>query len=529
MFSDARAVPDNSTVEADICIIGGGVAGITLALSLAGRSQRVVMLESGGFEFEPDIQDLSIGDIVGRDYYDLDVTRLRYFGGTSNHWGGCCTLLSPIDFEQRPWVPFSGWPITRADLDPYYERAHALCEIGPVNYDGDYWAERHDRPMMRQHLSRFLSSSRQFGPPTRFGEVYRDTLERAGNVNVVLNGSVTELVLDQSGNLLSELKVKTLEGGEFTAKAGRYVLACGGIENARILLASNRQERGGVGNRNDLVGRFFMDHLSVWSGAFWANDPDALLSFSQQRPDDGFDVDGVLTLGEASQREEEILNICVELLPETEAKFPQSRAIGSTKAIARALKYGVLPDRFGEHVGNILFDLDSIRSAAAQKLLGGSGGDAQTVRALLPGISMEQAPNPDSRVMLSEERDALGINRVVLDWRLSELDLRSYRRGLELLGAEMAQAGLGRLQLETPDTADGWPELFYGHHHHMGTTRMHDDPKQGVVDRNCRVHGIGNLYIAGSSVFPTGGYSWPTVNIVALTLRLADHLTEDMQ
>lgn len=528
MFSDARAVPDNSIVEADICIIGGGVAGITLALSFAGGPHRVAMLESGGLDFEPEVQDLCVGDIVGHDYYDLDTTRLRYFGGTSNHWGGCCTLLSPIDFEPRPWVPYSGWPIARTDLDPYYERAHALCEIGPVNYDGDYWAGLHDRPKMQQHLSRFLSKSHQYGPPTRFGEVYRDALERAGNINVYLNGTVTELVHDQSGTLLSEVKVRTLEGGGFTARARRYVLACGGIENARILLASNRQESGGVGNRNDLVGRFFMDHLSVWSGAFWATDPEALLAFCELRPANGFDVDGYLELGEATQREEGLLNFSLELLPETEVRFPPSKAVNSTKTIAKALKYGTLPDGFAGHVGNVLSDLDSIRSTATRKLFGDGDGGAQPLRAFLPGVGMEQAPNPDSRVLLSEDRDALGMNRVVLDWRLSELDLRSYWRSLELFGAEMAQAGLGRLQLETPDTADGWPERFYGQHHHMGTTRMHDDPKQGVVDRNCRVHGLGNFYIAGSSVFPTGGYSWPTVNIVALTLRLADHLKDDM-
>lgn len=528
MFSDARSLSEGQTLEADICIIGGGAAGISLALEMGKTAHRILLLESGGLEFEDDTQALYDGESVGWDYYPLDATRLRFFGGTTNHWGGMCTRLNPIDFEQRPWVPLSGWPIRLSDLEPHFERAHELCQIGPVDYDGDGWAVRQGRPQLQPHLPRFISRAAQFSPPTRFGEVYREPLERFATVHVLLHATVSELVQDEAGKTLAHVAGRTLAGNTFAVRARTYVLACGAIENARILLLSNQQEPAGVGNRHDLVGRHFMEHLSVWPGWVVPSGKVALAPFFEIRTAGAFDIGGYLAMSEAQQREEGLLNLSFFLEPRDKIHFPQPKGVRSAHRLAQDIKQGTLPDHFFGHVRNVLTDFDKILDRTHDKLTGKESETVVAENALLAGISMEQAPDPQSRVTLSEDRDALGLNRVRLDWRLGELDRHTWRRGMEIFGAEMTRAGLGQLWMEDPDTADGWPEETYGHHHHMGTTRMHDDPRQGVVDRDCRVHGLENLYVAGGSVFPTGGYSWPTLNIVALTLRLARHLTEKM-
>lgn len=527
MIEDARTISDGENLNSDICIVGGGVAGMSLALALRNRGLRVLLLESGGEEYDPDVQALYEGEIVGRDYYDLDTTRLRLLGGTSNHWGGRCTHLNPIDFEERSWVPDSGWPIDKSSFDPYYEQAHALCQIGPQEFDGDHWAALDDRPGMQQHVASLVSRAAQYSPPTRFGEQYRQDIEDAPDIRALLNATVLDVALDPNADMVSHLRVKTLSGVEFKIEAKQFVLACGAMENARILLSSTGKERDGVGNRNDLVGRYFMEHMSVLSGLFVPKDANSIVPFFENREVGDLAVAGYVALTEETQRREQLLNMCFEMWPAGSVALPEAESVSAIHNILTAIKRGGLrSDTLGK-TWSVLKDLDAILDRARRKLRSSSAPDitAKEQEGVLEiNVSMEQAPNPDSRVTLSDELDSLGAPRIKLDWRLSEIDLTSYRRGLEILAADLTAAGLGRFHMEEINTPDGWPEHFYGHHHHMGTTRMHQDPRQGVVDANCRVHGLGNLYIAGGSVFPTGGYSWPTVNIVALTLRLADHL-----
>jgi choline dehydrogenase-like flavoprotein len=142
---------------------------------------------------------------------------------------------------------------------------------------------------------------------------------------------------------------------------------------------------------------------------------------------------------------------------------------------------------------------------------------------------VEAEPNRDSRVTLSEHKDALGMNRVKVDWRLTELVKRTFDRTVTLLAEEMQRTGVADVQLDEPLEGKPWPAQLEGTWHHMGTTRMHDSPTQGVVDRNCQVHGMSNLFVAGSSVFPTVGANFPTITIVAMTLRLSEHVLKALR
>jgi choline dehydrogenase-like flavoprotein len=269
MHIDARTLENGSVVEGDLCIVGAGAAGISMVMEWIGASQRVMLLEAGGFDYDPRMQELYRGDIVGLPYFPLQAARLHYFGGTTGHWAGFCSTFDPIDFEAREWVPHSGWPFKRAHLDPYYARAHRILELGPYEYDAAQW-QRRDAKLVPFPLDPSVVWTKmwQFSAPTRMGTRYRDAVVGAKNVHLYTNAIVREIDPNEGASAVDGLSVRTLEGKTFRVRARHYVLAASTIQNARLLLASNSRVAAGLGNAHDLVGRFFMEHLEMPSGAF---------------------------------------------------------------------------------------------------------------------------------------------------------------------------------------------------------------------------------------------------------------------
>jgi choline dehydrogenase-like flavoprotein len=513
MHTDAQLLENGSLIEGDLCIVGAGAAGISMALEWAGRGRKVLLLEGGGFELDPRMQDLYRGEIVGQRYFPLEAARLHYFGGTTNHWAGFCAPYDPIDFEQRDWVPHSGWPIRRADLDPFYARAQQLLDLGPYEYGADYWGSQ-DAGRTRLPLAPEVVWTKmwQFSSPTRFGRKYRDTIVNDRDVHLYTHANVVEIEANEGIRAVTGLRVRTLDGKEHRVRARRYVLACCSIQNARLLLASNRQARAGLGNEHDLVGRYFMEHLEM-PAAKLALAPSQVhnvglyhIDFRTRKPR------GELSLSAAAQRTHRILNgtAALQALPAS----PELRSTFQTLT-PEVLDAFVRVER-GDTTGRAI-----LRKAFADMRRPEPGEQSFQLFS-----RQEQAPNPDSRVTLGTERDAMGMPRVRFDWRLTKLDKRSMRTFYSALGRELGRQGAGRVQVHDwlRDDDDTWPDFLSGGWHHMGTTRMHRDPKRGVVDANCRVHGLGNLYVAGASVYPTAGSANPTLTLVALTLRLADHL-----
>lgn len=516
MHTDARTLESGTVLEADLCIVGAGAAGLSIAREWVDSPLKVLLLEGGGFELEPAMQDLYRGDIVGLPYYPLQAARLHYFGGTTNHWSGFCSTYDAIDFEQRPWVPHSGWPIRREELDPFYERAHRVLDLGPYEYDAQDWVRRDGEltPFRLDH-DVIWTKMWQFSPPTRLGAKYRDAIVNAHNLHLYTHANVCEVEANDALTAVSGLRIRTLEGKEFRASARRYVLACSTIQNARLLLASNRRAPGGLGNAHDLVGRYFMEHLEMPGGELVLAHPASTktkmyaLDFGRTK------ARGELALSAKAQRKHRVLNGTASLEP---------GALG----VAVRSTFEFLPPKLLEAM------------MAWEK--GGKKGPPPEVSAQPPGspplpkgpprvfqlaTRQEQAPNPHSRVRLTRDRDALGMPRAQLEWRLTELDKRSIRTYYKLLGQELGRSELGRVRLRdwllTSEDLS-WPSFLSGGWHHMGTTRMHADPRQGVVDSNCRVHGLANLYVAGASVYPTSGSANPTLTLVALSLRLSDFL-----
>ncbi len=527
MLIDAHTLNNGATIETDICIIGAGAAGISLAMEFINSGSRVCILESGGTEYNDDTQALFDGKNTGFPYYDIRALRLRYFGGTTNHWSGACRPLDTLDFEQRDWVPHSGWPLTKKQLDPYYEKAHVLCELGPYNYDPAFW-EGNKNPRLPIKDDRVSTAMFQVSSPTRFGSVYRDEIEQAENITTYLNANVVDLQLDPLGNRINNVVATTLnQAVTFTVNAQQIILATGAIENTRILLACNKQEKNGLGNQHDLVGRYFMEHLSLPGAIYQPTNEETPMGLYERQTRNAVPAKGYLTLSPSAQQHNKLLNIRAFILKTTEAEGMHATVDGlhAFDVIDEIINGKAPKSELPKHLLRASAEIDKLLIYSYRKYF----RRPSKYSSYYLYYHMEQAPNPDSRVTLSNEVDALGMPKVNLDWRFTNLEQHTANTTGHVIAEALGLSGLGRVKPVITDPNTGWPTDYRGVRgawHQMGTTRMHNDSKQGVVDSNCRVHGLSNLYIAGSSVFPTSGYTNPTLTIVALALRLADHIKQ---
>ena len=537
MFIDTRQMGDGKSLIATVCIIGAGVAGITIARELEKQGIDTCMLESGGFDPDDATRDLYRGASLGMDYQFADGCRARFLGGSSNCWGGWCRPLDKWDFERRDWVPHSGWPLSLSELLPYYHRAHDVLKLGPVNFDPAYWEQaigRQDVQRIPLKSGRVRDTISQFSPPLRFGRYYRRDLKQARHVRVFLHANVTQIVPDALSTRINQVQVQTLSGKHMTVSARLFILATGGIENARLLLASNQIMPAGIGNQHDLVGRFFMDHPRMVTGQVsfspvWARNKLYDIKYNYMNSAvaaHGQHIAAQLSLTPATLAQERLLNARVCFCSE----FPGEGSAGAL-ALFQCKQALLSKEQPGWHWRDAMLAMS--KDPVNTFLYGFTR--LFHPRALIRNVGfqliIEPAPNPDSRVTLSiEQRDALGMPRVQLRWQLDPLVARTADRTLALISQELHMSGVAKVRLEPSIEKFGWPTSFEreGTWHHMGTTRMHDAAEQGVVNRDGRVHGIANLYVAGSSVFTTAGANFPTITITALALRLADYLISEI-
>lgn len=485
MWIDLNASPTDPFAGRtfDIAIGGAGPAGITLARALAAKGFGVLLLEAGGVEPDRRSQSVYDGRSVGpHRYWGVESCRLRYFGGTSNHWSGRVARLEPVDFERREGFDPPGWPIGWHDVNQYTGEVSDILDLDrPLDAD-------RDEPGWRDPLfpaSRFARSA-----PTRFGPKYAGEIRDSRRILAVVNANLLDIRLDADRRRADTLDIADYGGRSFKAKARVVVIAFGAIENARFLLNARSDVEAGLGNQSDMVGRCFMEH------------PDFVLG--RVAPSDAalWDRETPLSLAASPAliRRAALNNALVGLNPSAKLSFhgrlaPLRRVMRDATCAMRP------PIDFSapEKDESLVCEGDGVVSAFA-----------------------EQSPNRDSRVMLDEAFDQFGKRRVILDWRFNDQDWRSYRTlGIEV-GKSIARQGLGRLRLADELLSQSFDPGRQCHQ--MGTTRMAANPKDGVVDADCRVFGLDNLYVAGASVFPTGGAANPTFTIVALALRLAEHL-----
>jgi choline dehydrogenase-like flavoprotein len=524
VLADARELANDQWIEADVCIVGAGPAGISVARELIGNGADVWLLDSGGQDVERRVQRLNQGQSVGYPIHRPHQSRVRAFGGTSRHWmspgdeSWAARPLDPVDFEVRPGIPHSGWPFDRAHLDPFYAQAQAVCRLGPFDYDPARWADPPPLPLPAGPVETTV-----FQHGTASFEGYYQELVRAPNVTLLLHASVVDLATGEDPGLVDRVEVRRDDGSRCHVRPRLVVLAAGGIENPRLLLLSRGAHRHGLGNDRDLVGRFFAERLSARTGYVVPATPDLLGHagfFAVHAAAPGVRVQGALRVGDAAQRDRQLLN-CAFFLPTRDLSMT-AEAVRSAATLVKAGRRRPLPAGMLGHLRNVATGLGDLGTFARDRLR--RPADASSILALR--AQAEQAPNPDSRVTLGSRRDRFGLPVARLDWRPRPSDRASIRASQEAVDVALRAAGLGHVEFMLGDEEP--PALLEGNFHHLGATRMHSDPARGVVDADCRVYGVRNLYVAGSSVFPTYGCSNPTLTVVALALRLADHLRKQL-
>jgi choline dehydrogenase-like flavoprotein len=523
MIIDARRLPAGASLEADICVIGAGAAGLTIARHFAGSRHKICLLESGGRGFEYRRQKLSRGVLAGQEYEPLDLCRVRKFGGSTGKkgWGGWCKPLSQGDFAERPVIPMSGWPITLDALAPYYAKASETLGI-PLDHG---W---HPKPLGEAANPPILSEPCALAPWAQMGVHALERLEAATNINVLLYATVTDIQCGTGSSEVERVRVRTAGRKTISVKARYFVLASGGIENARLLLLSDGRFPAGIGNDHDLVGRYFMEHPRVRWGHMSMAQSGSLVPAHDPRQAQQAAARGIIT----PQRQHPIAGLTIDpaireregLLGSRSWIKPNARsghnpAVQALQELTFWPRKGRRPPDVRRKVTTILRHGGAIAQALSDRLL---PHRSERVYFSFDTI-LEQEPDASNRVTLDRKVDAHGRRQARLEWRLSPLLQHTLWRTQQILTQEAGRLGYD-CHSGAPEAPGGDDLQFRWVRHHMGTTRMSDDPKTGVVDRDCRIFGVPNLFVAGSSVFPTGGNDMPTMTIVALAHRLADHL-----
>lgn len=539
MLIHGGTVTPDTRLDTDVCVVGAGPAGLTVAGELARRGRRVIVLEAGGDESSDPTDDpaLSVGIP-----YPVGDSRARAVGGTATRWrvrtpagDGHVRLraLDELDLAARPWVPHSGWPFPLARLSDAYRRARRLFRLPPEppRPDGAVPAWAAARGLVPQPF--------EFAPRSVFTADVPGELAAHPDVTLVTHATVVDLRCDDDPEELSAIEVAVAPGHRWHVRARAYVLAAGGIENARLLLTARTHTPRGLGNHADLVGRYFMEHPHLTTGLLWPTDrrwlEDGRFGI---RPVAGGQVQWNVGLPPRVVRDERLAGCTFALVPQPVSaallalrRGPKGRhALRAAEAVRDAYRRHERPEP--AVVRAALRGLPHATRHVATRTAVATGRRVgleryRTLRLLQVTAMTEQVPNRNSRVRLADRRDHLGRPVAVLDWRLTTDDLAMMRRAQELLAVRLVTGGDGRV-----DTlVDGLtlPPGLNGGQHHLGTTRMHVSPRQGVVDPDGRLHGVRNGYVAGSSVFPTGGYANPTLTIVALACRLADRLDERLR
>ena len=536
----------NSDQRHDVVIVGGGAAGLTLAHALGAAGKHVLVLEAGGDRKTKASQEYYRGELADAVVHPPTHNyRVRALGGTSTIWGGRAIPFDPIDFEKREWVPSSGWPFKRGELAGFYEKAMDAAEAGRLDFCPEQalpGAQKELAPGLDGDLVR--TTIERFSKPTNFWRRYGAELTRSRNVRIVRDAPVAHIQLTGDGNSVDWIEVAAPDGSRIKLRGRSYVLALGGLETTRLLLASNDVRQAGIGNDSDHLGRNYMSHLCATSGTIsFAGPPDGV-AYDYAQDADGIYVRRRLWLSEAAQREFKLLNTTFRThLPEP-ADPSHGDAILSAMFLVKDMVLYEYSRKFVENPVSLRGRLSHVGNIARQPLrLVSFGTNWLRKRTFaerkLPSVVLgsrdnryelefhaEQAPNPDSRLTLSGERDAFGMPRLKVDWRVTELDMESLQRSYDLLARELRSSGAGRLDFDREKLVVKAKRHGIVGGHHIGTTRMSADPGQGVVDPDCRVHGVGNLYVASSAVFPTSGQANPTLTLLALTFRLAEHLRD---
>jgi choline dehydrogenase-like flavoprotein len=550
MLIDGRTIPKNGTVYAEFCIIGAGPAGITVCTELAKRGLDVLLLEAGGRKHDKAAKELYQGQSLSPAIHaPPSMYRQRRIGGTSGIWGGRCVPLDELDFEHRDWVPDSGWPFQRRVLDSYYQRAMIYLEAGECTFNA-HEALRELRDLVEGFSSETIDtdSVERFSAPTDFGRAYAKKLVSASNVKLIEHASCTELLQSHQFGPVSHVRCATMEGNQFDVRASRFVVSAGGLETTRLLLASDRVTADGLGNESGMLGRNYMCHIEGCLAAIKLQPESRKVVWSFERSKDGIYIKRRFQINPEEQRKHKTLNTIFRLHHANPADARHGSPILSAMYLTKQFlipeyrrKFSMMEYSYKEqrgfsslskHVWNVVRGGPTLVRFAVKWMV------ARHLRYhRIPYVALhspsgvypldfnaEQTPNPASRITLSHDRDGLGMRRLVVDWRMHAQDVRSIILSHSILQKAVEHNKIGKLEYFNSDVKAGAERCVPVGGHHIGTARMSHDPRAGIVDSHCRMHTVPNVYLASSAVFPTCGQANPTLTIVALAIRLSEHL-----
>jgi choline dehydrogenase-like flavoprotein len=509
MFKSLRNAGSNAEFSYDLCIIGTGPAGISVAKNFLGSKLKVGMLESGGLNAEAKFDQLNEGKNSGPRYLSLDASRLRCFGGAAGLWAGVCAPFSSDDFLYKPFVPLSGWPIRLIDLRDYYIEAAEMLGISYEKfYDQQFFQNTLNGVSFKEfnRKNSFLSGNvYQVSDIQKrdFGSRYKTEFESSQNIDVLFHSTVTRLNVDATGGQIDSASIADLDGNKAIVRAKHFVLACGALENPRILLASNDHYKEGIGNHSGFVGACFMSHPGIQNVG------------EVHRSIDELCIDG--------DRFEDDYVVAFEMSPtqrEKQKTLRHSLSMYRFSGLEDPSTY--LSGRIFTHFNKIIEKFDFL-SSVSESLCKMNGAYIRNKMEL--GVALEQPPKLTNKVSLDNTKDQLGVPKINVYWGdLTELEKRTVATSVETLARELGVLNMGRVKYSSEFLSGESFKFDDPVNHHIGTTRMSSDPTTGVVDENCKVFGISNLYVTGSSVFSTSSIVNPTYTIIAISLRLAKHL-----
>ncbi len=553
MLIDGSTLADGTLLNAAVVVVGAGPAGIVIALELARAGHRVILLESGGIGFDAATQ--ALGDTVGEDplHAPMSLATRRELGGASILWGGRCVPFDPVDFEPRSIVDHGRWPVGYDELSEYFQRACDWFVCGRAEFDAreiDGLADRSLVPGFPEGGVRATALER-WSLPTRFGKQYRKPLEETQNLRLITGLTCTEVVCADSKPCVDHLVARALDGRTIRVSARRYVLACGGLETTRLLLASRRHHPTGLGNHSGHLGRWYMTHLEGRIARVRFSTPPERTIYGHERDPDGVYVRRRITFSPEFADEYRLPNLALWFVNPELADPAHGSGILSfvylmlisplgrhfiAEAIREAHTKSDRPVTVRAHLRNVLRDLVpatwfAVRFGYQRYLRRGRKVPAFYVRSadnVYPlGFHCEHVPHPESRVELSDQVDALGMPRLRTHLQFGAQEFAAVVRAHERLDAELRRHGIGKIEFLPGDPQEIILGQLDGGYHQAGTTRMSAEPADGVVDANLAVHGFDDLFVASSSVFVTSGQANSTFMVLAFALRLADHLSRE--
>jgi len=554
MFIDAETLQNELTIHSDITVVGAGPAGIVLALELAKAGYEVALIESGRFEFSEPIQKLGDASYFDPKFHaPMSECTRRQVGGTSNIWGGRCVPYDPVDFDQRNYIPDSSWPITYEELETYFQKACDYFFCGKAEFDIKNIADIKQKSIVPGLPDEevLTSTLERWSLPTNFGKEYFNELKQYERIKLLYSLSCTEIITNDAGKQVEAIQAKTLGGKTIHLKSAKYILAGGALNTTRLLMASDRKHLGGIGNHSGLLGKFYMGHLSGDIAVVHFTTPPKETIFGFDRDVENIYLRRRFSFTREFLHEKELTNIVAWLgAPQFDdpnhgngilslAYLALTSPVIGDRLTSTAIRKSLIGNSKGiyqGHVINLLKDLIKVGS-----FIPSFGYERFLAKRKIPALFVysasneyplhyhsEQVPNPNSTVSLSDERDELGMRRLNVNFCCTQQDIDCVVRAHEYWDNHLRKHRCGYLKYLTGDPASSvWNQAGDGFHQ-VGTTRMSEQPNDGVVGINCNVHGFDDLFVASSSVFVTSGQANSTFMIVAFALRLANHLKKEM-